>query len=96
MHDSDCLSHMGRDCDCTSEPPRDPYNDGYTHEAMHAAHIACDMWDSHVVETRCAEEYPDVRAAIEKASDAMYFVYQLIGQKFNDDDAVEQNTPGGK
>ena len=64
----------------------DPYNNGYTHEALHAAHIACNLWDSHVVETRCAEEFPDVREAIEKASDAIYYVYQLIGQKFKDVD----------
>ena len=65
---------------------RDAYNDGYTHEAMHAAHIACDMWDSHVFSTRCAEEFSDVKEAIEKAADAMYNVYQLIGQKFKDGD----------
>lgn len=60
----------------------DEYNDGYTHEAMHAAHIACDMWDSHLLETRCASEFPDVKEAIEQAAKAMGRVYQLIGQKF--------------
>ena len=29
---------------------KDANNDGYTHEAPHAAHIAIDMWDSHVAE----------------------------------------------
>lgn len=62
----------------------DLYNDGYTHEAMHAAHIACDMWDNHVAETRCADEFQDVKEAIERAAHAMFFVYQLIGQKFHD------------
>jgi hypothetical protein len=57
------------------------YENGYTHEALHAAHMCCDMWDSHVYETRCADEYPDVKEAIEKAAFAMYEVYQLIGQK---------------
>lgn len=66
---------------------RDPYNDGYTHEALHSAHIACDMWDSHVLNTRCADEFPEVKAAIKQASAAMYNVYQLIGQKFGDNDA---------
>ncbi|MCS3690977.1 hypothetical protein [Bradyrhizobium elkanii] len=61
------------------------YNDGYTHEAMHSAHIAIDTWDSHVLRTRCAEEFPDVKKAIEKAAEAMGEVYQLIGQKFKDD-----------
>ncbi|MBR0875020.1 hypothetical protein JQ633_32000 [Bradyrhizobium tropiciagri] len=64
---------------------RTPYNDGYTHEALHAAHIAISMWDDHVLQTRCAEEFPDVRAATEKAAKAMADVYQLIGQKFKDD-----------
>lgn len=70
---------------------RDAYNQGYTHEALHAAHIACDMWDSHVCETRCAEQYPDVKTAIEKASQAMYDVYQLIGRKMH-----EVATDGGE
>lgn len=65
---------------------RDAYNQGYTHEALNAAHIACAMWDSHVAETRCADEYPDVKAAIEKASRAMYDVYQLIGRKMHEAD----------
>lgn len=65
--------------------PSDPYNDGYTHEALHSAHIFCDGWDSHVLETRCADEFPDVKEAIQKAADAMYHAYQLIGQKFEDD-----------
>lgn len=67
------------------------YNDGYTHEAMHAAHIVCDMWGDHVFETRCAAHYPDVKAAIEKAADAMYNVYQLIGQKLHES---ESSDPG--
>lgn len=71
---------------------QDPYNDGYTHEAMHAAHICCDTWDAHVADTRCAEEYPDVREAIEKAAQAMYDVYQLIGQKMHDSETA-QPTP---
>lgn len=65
---------------------KNPYNNGYTHEALHAAHIACDLLDTHVLETRCAEEFPDVKAAIQKAADALYDVYQLIGTKFKDED----------
>jgi hypothetical protein len=63
----------------------DEYDDGYTHEAMHAAMIACELWDNHVLDTRCAEEFPDVKEAIEKAAEAMGHVYNLIGQKFKDD-----------
>ena len=67
------------------KPKKDPYNDGYTHEALHTAHVLCDTWDRHVVDTRCVDEFPDVKAACERAADAMYHVYQLIGQKFMDD-----------
>jgi hypothetical protein len=62
----------------------DEYNNGYTHEALHAAHIACDLWDSHVLQTRCSDEFPDVKEAAEKVAEAMFNVYQLIGQKFKD------------
>jgi len=62
----------------------DQYNDGYTHEALHAAHICCEMWDAHVHDTRCADQFPDVKEAMGKAAQAMYEVYQLIGQKLSD------------
>lgn len=62
---------------------KDEYNDGYTHEALHSAHIALDLWRSHVLETRCADQFPEVRAAAEEAEAAMHKVYQLIGQKFD-------------
>ncbi|PAY07203.1 hypothetical protein CK489_15505 [Bradyrhizobium sp. UFLA03-84] len=62
-----------------------PYNDGYTHEALHAAHITISMWDDHVLQTRCADQFPDVKVAIEEAAEAMGRVYQLIGQKFEDE-----------
>lgn len=61
---------------------KDEYNDGYTHEALHAAYICCSMWESHVSDTRCTAEFPDVEAAIEKATVAIQDVYQLIGAKF--------------
>lgn len=63
----------------------DAYNDGYTHEALHTAHVLCDAWDRHISETRCASEFPDVKAAAEKAAQAMHDFYQLVGQKFSDD-----------
>lgn len=62
----------------------DPYNDGYTHEAMHTAHVLCDTWDSHVFDTRACDEFPDLKEAAKKAADAMYHFYQLAGQKFTD------------
>ncbi len=65
--------------------PPDEYNDGYTHEALHIASVLIDAWDRYVTETRCADEFPDVKAAAEKAADAMAAVYQLIGQKFKDE-----------
>ncbi len=59
----------------------DKYNKGYTHEALHTAHVVADLWDRHVAESRCADEFPDVKLAAEKVSKAMYDLYQLIGQK---------------
>jgi hypothetical protein len=61
---------------------KDKYNDGYTHEAFHAAHIALETWETHVIDTRAADEFPDVKKAAEEASQAMYRVYSLIGNKF--------------
>lgn len=62
-----------------------PYNDGYTHEALHTTHVLLDTFEGHVLETRCADEFPDVKAAAEKAHQAMFDLYQLIGLKFVDD-----------
>lgn len=77
---------MDSDMDQAVTHAQDAYNDGYTHEALHAAHIACDLWDSHISETRCAEQFPDVKKAADVAAKAMYDVYQLIGSKFEDTD----------
>lgn len=60
------------------------YNDGYTHEALHTTHVLMDTFSAHVVETRCAEEFPDVKAAAEAAEQALADLYQLIGTKFKD------------
>lgn len=62
----------------------DPYNDGYTHETLHTASVLIDTWDRHVAETRCCDEFPDVKALVENASAAMAAAYQLIGSKFKD------------
>jgi hypothetical protein len=59
----------------------DLYNDGYTHEVMHTAHVLCDTWDRHIFEARACGEFPDLKEAAQKASDAMAFFYQLSGQK---------------
>lgn len=60
------------------------YNDGYTHEALHTAHVLICTWDEHVTQTACSEQFPDVRAAAEKAAEAMADLYQLVGQKLHD------------
>ena len=70
---------MARKSKCKSK-----YNDGYTHEALHSAHIAMCIWDNHVLLTRCADKFPDVKNAVLKAETAMSEAYQLIGSKFND------------
>ncbi len=59
----------------------DPYNDGYTHEALHTVHVLGDTFSRHVVASRCAEEFPDVKLAAERAQSAMGELYQLIGGK---------------
>lgn len=63
---------------------KDKYNGGYTHEALHAAHMCGDLWDRHVLETRCAQEFPDVKEAAGRVSQAIHDMYQLIGQKFDE------------
>lgn len=62
----------------------DAYNDGYTHEVLHTAHVLASTWGEHIVETRCASEFPDVKAAALKVEEAMGDFYQLVGQKFRD------------
>jgi hypothetical protein len=62
----------------------DSYNDGYTHEALHTTHVLLCTFDDHVLETRCADEFPDVKAAADKAHQALFDLYQLIGMKFKD------------
>lgn len=78
---------------------RDSYNDGYTHEMLHTAHVLRDTWEQHVIETRCADEFPDVKAAAERAAQAMFDLYQLAGQKFMNDDATRaagERAPTGE
>lgn len=59
----------------------DKYNNGYTHEALHTAYVLQDTWDRHLVESRCADEFPDIKEAVQEVSIAMLRIYQLIGQK---------------
>lgn len=68
--------------------PQDAYNDGYTHEALHTVSVLEDTFDRHVLETRCADQFPDVKAAAEKAHTALCDLYQLIGNKFADGELV--------
>jgi len=71
----------------------DPYNDGYTHEALHTTHVLMDTFSNHVIETRCADEFPDVKAAAERAHEALFNLYQLIGMKFSDETADHVESP---
>lgn len=61
---------------------QDAYGDGYTHEAMHATWMLMCTFESFVMEARCAKEFPDVAAAAEKAHQALFDLYQLIGNKW--------------
>lgn len=60
----------------------DAYNDGYTHEAQHTAYVLMETFDNFVGESRCAEQFPDVKKAADEAHEAMWRVYQLIGNKW--------------
>lgn len=60
----------------------DEYGEWYIHEALHAAYMVMSMWDVHISESRCADEFEDVKKAANKVFDAMAEVYQLIGNKF--------------
>jgi hypothetical protein len=65
-------------------PPKPAYNDGYTHEALHAVHILAETFGDHVIDTPCAEQFPDVASAADAIHQAMFDLYQLIGTKFSD------------
>lgn len=62
----------------------DEYTDGHTHEALHTTFVLMETFSSHVVETRCAEEFPDVQALAERVHGMMFELYQLIGTKFKE------------
>lgn len=64
--------------------PSDPYNDGYTHEVLHTAHVLTSMWTDHIVETRACDEFPDLKTAALEAEAAMGRFYQLAGMKMHD------------
>jgi len=64
---------------------RDAYNDGYTHEALHTTYVLMETFATHVAETRCAEQFPDVREQADRAHASLFDLYQLIGSKFTDD-----------
>lgn len=66
-----------------------PYGEGYTHEAMHTAWVLMDTFERHVMECRTCDEFPDVAAQAEKVHQAMYDLYQLIGNKWT----PEPETP---
>lgn len=68
----------------TPRRKRDPYGDGYTHEAMHTTWVLMNTFEDHVMETRCAKEFPDVAEAARRAHRALFDLYQLIGSKWKD------------
>lgn len=61
-----------------------PYGEGYTHEAMHTTWVLMDTFEAHVMESRCAREYPEVAEAAEKVHQAMFDLYQTIGARWVD------------
>lgn len=61
----------------------DAYSDGHTHEAMHITWVLMETFEEHVIHTPCADEFPDVKAAADKAHQALFDLYQLIGSKMS-------------
>ena len=61
---------------------KDKYNDGYSHEALHTTYVLMDTFESHVLQSRCCDEFKDVKKQATKAFDALYDLYQLIGGKW--------------
>ena len=64
----------------------DEHNDGYTHECLHATSIIQEMVDTHIIETRCAEEFSDVMVAARAVEEKLWTLYSLISIKFKDED----------
>lgn len=44
--------------------------------------MLAEMFEQFVVETRCADQFQDVKGAAEKIAEAIGDLYQLIGSKF--------------
>lgn len=62
----------------------DTYNDGYTHEAIHTTYVLMETFARHVMDCRCADEFPDVKRATDFAHLALFELYNLLGSKFQD------------
>ena len=65
-----------------TDTEKQPYNDGHTHEALHAAHMCISIWNDFVTESRCADEFQAIKDACDRAEEAMADAYMAIGQKF--------------
>jgi len=63
-------------------PRQQPKHDDLVHEALDRAHIASSHLQMALEDHDVTQQYPDVRAAYEKAVAAIEELYQLIGQKF--------------
>jgi hypothetical protein len=61
-----------------------PYNDGFTHEALHTTFVLMETFANHVLDSRCAAKFSDVYAKAEAVQSAMAELYQLIGIKMDD------------
>jgi hypothetical protein len=56
----------------------------FLHGPAHTRPLLLDA--HHMMDTRCAEHFPDVAAAAEKAHQALFDFYQLIGPKYRGHD----------
>jgi hypothetical protein len=69
------------------------YNEGHAHEVLHLASTLADFWERHIVDTRCSDEFPDVKVAAIQIGDAIGDFYQLVGSKFSDDNDLIAAAP---
>jgi len=49
-------------------------------EALHACHIAQEMFEAHVIDASFVSERPEMKAEAEKVNDALCGLYQTIGR----------------
>lgn len=66
----------------------DPFSDVHILEALQSAYITAETFDQHVAQSRCAKHNPEVERAAEKALNAIWECYQVIGGLEEDEGGI--------